>query len=98
MIKKQYLKSRPVCKVTFELPAGFEAQNAAVVGDFNGWDQQANVMEPLKDGRFKTIIELDKDAEYEFRYLLNGSEWVNEEEADKYVANPFFTENSVVAI
>ena len=98
MIKKQYLKNRPICKVTFQLPADVEAENVAVVGDFNGWDMAANEMEQLKDGRFKTIIELDKDAEYEFRYLLNGSEWVNEEEADKYVANPYFTENSVVAV
>jgi 1,4-alpha-glucan branching enzyme len=98
MIKKQYLKNRPICKVTFQLPADVQAENVAVVGDFNGWDMVANEMEQLKDGRFKTIIELDKDAEYEFRYLLNGSEWVNEEEADKYVTNPFFTENSVVAV
>ena len=33
-IKKQYLKSKPVCKVTFSVPAK-EATKVAVVGDFN---------------------------------------------------------------
>ena len=33
-IKKQYLKSKPVCKVTFSVPAK-EADSVAVVGTFN---------------------------------------------------------------
>ena len=36
-IKKQYLKSKPVCKVTFSVPAK-EATKVAVVGDFNEWN------------------------------------------------------------
>lgn len=98
MIKKQYLKSRPICKVTFQLPADAEAGSAVVVGDFNNWVLDATPMQQLKDGRFKVVVELEKDSEYQFRYLLDGAEWVNEEEADKYVPNPFYSENSVVAV
>ena len=53
-------------------------------------------MEKLKDGRFKTTLDLEKDREYQFRYLVNGSEWHNDWEADKYVPNPFSGDNSVV--
>ncbi len=96
MLKKQYLKSRPVCKVTFSLPAEVEAESAAVVGEFTNWE--ATPMQQLKDGRFKVILELDKGNDYQFRYLLNESEWLNETEADGYVPNPYATENAVVSV
>lgn len=96
MLKKQYLKSKPVCKVTFYTPEEIEAEEVNLVGDFNGWDEGATPMEKLKDGRFKVILPLDKDEEYQFRYLVNGAEWHNDWEADKYVPNPFLGDNSVV--
>jgi 1,4-alpha-glucan branching enzyme len=98
MLKKQYLKSRPVCKVTFSLPASTGAASAALVGDFNAWDAAATPMQVLKDGRFKVSLELDAEQQYEFRYLLDESEWINETEADGYAANPFFSENSVLSL
>ena len=38
-IKKQFVKTKPVCKVTFSVAAK-EANAASVVGDFNNWDQK----------------------------------------------------------
>lgn len=96
MIKKQYLKSRPACKVTFQLPAGVAADSAKLVGDFTNWS--AVPMEQLKDGRFKAVVELEQGREYQFRYLLDEQEWLNEEEADDFVATPFNSENSVVSV
>ncbi|MBZ0292229.1 MAG: isoamylase early set domain-containing protein [Anaerolineae bacterium] len=96
MLKKQYLKSRPVCKVTFYLPAAVKAEAVHLVGDFNEWDEQATPMTPLKDGRFTVTLELDKGREFQFRYLVNQNEWHNDWEADKYVPNPFSGDNSVV--
>ncbi|MBZ0301190.1 MAG: isoamylase early set domain-containing protein [Anaerolineae bacterium] len=96
MIKKQYLKSRPVCKVTFSLSPDKGADKADVVGDFTDW--QPSPMEQLKNGSFKVVLELPQGNEYQFRYLLNGSEWINETEADHFVPNPYSGENSVVTI
>jgi hypothetical protein len=53
-------------------------------------------MKQGKDGRFSLTLELDKEREYQFRYLVNGTEWHNDWEADKYVPNPFSGDNSVV--
>lgn len=61
MIKKQYLKSRPVCKVTLTLPAEPGVEKAEVVGDFNNW--QPTAMEQLKNGSFKTVLELAQGGE-----------------------------------
>lgn len=96
MLKKQYLKSKAICKVTFYTPEQIQAEQVYLVGDFNNWAEQATPMEKLKDGRFKTTLELAKDAEYQFRYLVNGAEWHNDGEADKHVPNPFSGDNSVV--
>lgn len=96
MLKKQFLKNKPVCKVTFYTPAAIEAESVYLVGDFNDWNEQATLMEPLKDGRFKMTLELEAGKEYQFRYLVNGAEWHNDWEADRYVPNPFSGDNSVV--
>ena len=96
MLKKQYLKTKEVCKVTFYTPAAIEAETVYLVGDFNDWNEQDTAMESLKDGRFKVTLELDQGREYQFRYLVNGSEWHNDWEADKYVPNPYSGDNSVV--
>ncbi|HEX2621279.1 MAG TPA: isoamylase early set domain-containing protein [Phototrophicaceae bacterium] len=96
MLKKQSLKNKPVCKVTFYSPDSIVAETIHLVGDFNDWNETSHPMEKLKDGRFKLTIDLDTGKEYQYRYLINGSEWHNDWEADKYVPNPFSGDNSVV--
>jgi len=97
MLKKQYLKSKPICKVTFYTPAAIEAESVYLVGDFNDWDESETPMKQLKDGRFSVTLSLDTGQEYQFRYLIDKSEWHNDWEADKYVPNPFSGDNSVVS-
>jgi 1,4-alpha-glucan branching enzyme len=96
MLKKQYLKSKPICKVTFYLPAAVKAETVHLVGDFNNWDEHSTPMKKLKDDRFTVMLELESGKEYQFRYLVDQSEWHNDWEADKYVPNPFSGDNSVV--
>ena len=99
--KKQYLKSKPVCIVTFKLSKE-EAQNAdnvRIVGDFNEWDQSTAPMKKLKNGSFSATLTLAKDADYQFRYLLDDDKWENDGQADAYVTSPVsFDENSVLSV
>ena len=99
-INKKFLKSKPVCKVTFKLPKKMvnNAKEVAIVGEFNEWDEQGVPMKSLKTGGFSTTIELEKGREYQFRYLIDGEKWENDDAADKYVPTPFGTENSVVVV
>jgi 1,4-alpha-glucan branching enzyme len=100
-LTKQFLKSKPVAKVTFSVPAEAAegAQSVAVVGEFNGWSAEAAPLKKQKDGSFKGIVELEAGKEYQFRYLVDGEKWVNDYEADKYVASPVSVEeNSVVVL
>ncbi|WP_299777055.1 isoamylase early set domain-containing protein [uncultured Formosa sp.] len=96
-ISKQYLKSKPVCKVTFTVPAE-DAEKVSVVGCFNDWDVKAAPLKKLKNGTFKGVVSLDVDASYEFRYLVDGV-FQNEAEADDQVWNEFAdAENSVLKL
>ena len=99
-LRKQYLKTRPVCKVTFTLPrqvAGL-ANTAYLVGDFNDWNVNATPMKRLKNGAFAATLALRRNTEYQFRYLLDGERWENDWKADKYVPNAYRSENSVVVV
>lgn len=100
-LKKQYLKSKPVCKVTFKLDAeaAKNASKAKLCGDFTQWDAKALPMKRLKSGEFTLTVNLEKDNEYEFRYLLDDEKWENDWEADGYVpSNVSVEENSLVSV
>jgi len=73
-LRKQYRKTGSHCTVTFSLPkagAG-SAQAVHVVGDFNGWDKSATPMKKQKNGSFAASVPLERNREYQFRYLLNA--------------------------
>lgn len=100
-LKKQFLKSKPVCKVTFTVdPTLVEgAKEVAVLGDFNNWDPSETSMKKGKDGSFAKTIELEVGHEYQFRYLVDGARWINDTAADKYVYSGVAAEeNSIVAL
>ncbi|PRY42986.1 AMP-activated protein kinase-like protein [Spirosoma oryzae] len=100
-VAKQFLKSKPVAKVTFELPAEAVngAKTVAVAGEFNNWDVAAQALKKQKDGSYKTTVELPVGGEYQYRYILDGTKWENDWAADKYVASGVSgEENSVVVL
>lgn len=99
--KKQYLKTKPVCKVTFKLTKeeARSANSVKLLGDFNDWDTSSTPMKKLKNGDFTSTVNLDSDSQYEFRYLLDDKEWENDWAADSYVPSAFSSEeNSVVSV
>lgn len=102
-LTKQFLKSRPACKVKFRLEADEVGQATEVylVGEFNDWDARATPMRRMKDGGFTAEVELETGREYRFRYLLAGgaSGWLNDGRADSYEYCPFAgTDNSLVSV
>jgi hypothetical protein len=101
MLRKHYLKSRKVFKVTFELPKDeipkdVDVQNVHLVGEFNDWDPTATPMKYLKKGAFQSTLELEAGREYQFRYLVNGDHWCNEWHADAYIRGEFGEDNCIV--
>jgi 1,4-alpha-glucan branching enzyme len=97
VIKKRYTSEGRICEVTFVLSSDIHADSAVLVGDFNNWDKDALPMKLAKNGAWQAKVKLEAGREYQYRYFVNGSEWKNDQAADRYAVHPYGGENSVVA-
>ena len=98
-IQKRFLPEKGVCRVRFSLPESIvdHAKKVAVVGDFNDWNPEKNLMKKAKNGRFECFIELPLGRDYQFRYLIDKYNWESEWDADALATTPFEeTYNSVI--
>ena len=99
MIKKAYLKTKKLCKVTFALQKEDDTETLELLGDFNSWSVGEGLkLKKQKNNTFKGTLNLEIGKEYEFRYLINGTNWGNDNDADKQVPNPYGSQNSVLSI
>jgi 1,4-alpha-glucan branching enzyme len=94
MLNKRFFKTKDEVEVTFEF-SHKPAETVALVGEFNNW-QPVEMKKIKKTGAFKTKLRLPKNSQFQFRYLVNGSEWENDDAADAYWQNEHGTDNSVV--
>jgi 1,4-alpha-glucan branching enzyme len=99
-IEKKFLKAKPICKVKFSL-SGDQYKSASsilLVGDFNNWQLGETPMKKAKTGVWSVSVDLESGKEYQFRYLIDGTNWENDPEADKFVPSGLGSENSVLAL
>lgn len=95
MLKKTRSTDNGTIKVAFVLGSQPEAHHVHVAGTFNNW-QASTPMKRQKDGTWRATVELEPGRNYEFRYLVDGNHWVNDEAADAYVPNPFWADNCLL--
>lgn len=100
MVKKQYSKTKPVCKVTFSLTSDQVGKKAEVrvLGTFNDWSWDKGLVLKSSKKTYSANIELPAGATYEFRYMVNGRDWFNDESADDYQPTPFFSHNCILVL
>lgn len=99
-LKKKELNTSTY-KITFTVPSESAAGHAEarVLGEFNGWGQEASAMKKKKDGSFSLTMDLPRGRDYQFRYRLDQDIWINDEQADRYQYCPFGNcENSVISL
>jgi hypothetical protein len=94
MIKKRFFKTKDEVEVTFEYAETKGVDSVSLVSEHNNW--QPVDMPQLKRGAFQVKERLPKNGRFQFRYLVNGEGWVNDEAADDYVANEHGSQNGVV--
>lgn len=100
-ISKKFLKTKPVCKVKFEVAKGQVENGEAIylVGDFNDWDENSTPMKKLKSGKYTITLDLEIGRDYQFRYLAGESIWFNDSDPDRTETTPYGdSENSVVCV
>ena len=81
MFEIKYPKGKSVCKVSFSLPVEGvgKGRDVRVLGDFNNWAWIDGLK--LKEGKkaYTGSLELPAAAAtYQFRYLVDGDQWMNE--------------------
>ncbi|MFD2513303.1 isoamylase early set domain-containing protein [Pontibacter locisalis] len=96
MITKTYLKTKDQCKVKFNMNAD-SADKAEIVGLNGDWNNRVE-MKKRKDGSFVAEVSLPKNSYHEFKYLINGSEWRNDPDADGEAPNEYGETNSILTI
>ena len=99
-LKKTFSTDKTKCSVTFSInaTAAAGAEKAYLVGEFNDWSETATPMKKGADGSFSVKKQFDVNKEYQFRYLLDGKNWINDWKADKYIRSELVNDdNSVVS-
>lgn len=95
MLKKRFFKTKDEVEVTFEWPQN-EETSVAIAGDFNSWE--ATPMKLNKKNKAFTLkLRLPKGDTFQFRYLIDGESWENDQAADDYVRNSFGSDNSLIS-
>ncbi len=75
------------------------AQTVSVVGDWNQWDPEANVMRDTdEDGIWEIRLELEEDQVYQYQFIINDDRWVPDPQAPVQVDDGFGGTNSVLDV
>lgn len=98
MIHKTFVEtdSGLVARVTFTLPNSIWADAFYLVGDFNDWNRTSHPFPQDREGHWSITVDLELGRALQFRYLRDGEEWMNDNQADAYVPNLYGSDNFVV--
>ena len=96
MIEKKYMNTNDVCKVTFTLPEDIHAHIIALCGEFNEWNPSSHPMKKIRGSGYIVTLILKVGRSYQFKYVMDGSRWENDPQADRYVPDGMGSDNSVI--
>lgn len=96
MLQKTFVKSKGAYKVKFTLKPE-KAEKVELLGLNSDWENPV-LLTKKKDGTFSAEVALPKDTKHEFKYRIDGTEWLMEEDADEETPNSFGSTNSVLVL
>jgi 1,4-alpha-glucan branching enzyme len=77
-----------------EAPA---ATSVAVAGDFTGWTSEIGLTDPDGDGIWTGRVAL-KPGVHQYMFVIDGTEWRTDPNADRYTDDGFGNRNAVLVI
>ena len=98
MVKQKPLQGSDKVSVTFETAPRPDARSMGLAGEFNEWNPAATPMKQRKDGCWWATLRLPKHREFAYRFVVDGREWVTDEQADRMVPNEHGETNAVVVV
>lgn len=72
------------------------AKSVAVAGSFNAWSMKKHALKNVK-GTWTTSLRL-KPGRYEYRFVVNGTDWVDDPAASERSGNNIGGQNCVVYV
>jgi 1,4-alpha-glucan branching enzyme len=98
MIHKTFIQAngQQVAQTTFIVPKSTRDETLYLVGDFNDWNTTSHPFQQDYKDRWTLTVNLEVGRAYQFRYLRDGQEWMQDSQADAYVYNPRSYHNFVV--
>lgn len=82
--------------ITFRYKPDVAARSVSLAGQFNQWDMGATPMED-HDGIWTVTIDLAPGT-YQYKFVVNASDWMTDEWATDFADDGFGGQNSVVTI
>lgn len=98
MINKSYYNNGRTCRVTFRVCPDEQAESVNLVSSHDYWDTAARPMARRKDGCYSTSLVLPQGSRVQFRYLIDGNQWINDDQADEHVPNEHGESDSVIQV
>lgn len=95
MLQKKW-RGRETVEVTFRMPPLDDVVELYLCGDFNDWKVKGLPLSLESDGTWVATLVLEAGRTYRYRYHDNQGRWLNDWEADAYVANAFGSDDSVL--
>ncbi len=94
MIKSNFVKAKKQYKVAFELPHDKVGQDrdVRVLGTFNDWSWENGLKLKSTKNTYSGTAELPA-GHYQFRYLVDGEHWHNDDHAEAYADSGHGTTN-----
>ncbi|MFW6410359.1 MAG: alpha amylase N-terminal ig-like domain-containing protein, partial [Halanaerobiales bacterium] len=86
-------------EVNFEFkPPQEDVESVRLAGSFNDWSTVKTPMEDEnEDGVYEVTVDL-KPGEYEYKFVVNGDEWITDPDNDNTVSDGFGGRNSVLEV
>jgi diguanylate cyclase (GGDEF)-like protein len=74
-----------------------EVKSVALVGNFNNWDKDYDLMYQVEGGLFEFVISLNP-GEYQYKFVLDGTDWISDPSCPERCPDTLGGENSVLRI
>ncbi|MFW6301401.1 MAG: alpha amylase N-terminal ig-like domain-containing protein [Bacillota bacterium] len=83
-------------EVEFSYEPPIAVDEVYLAGEFNDWNPQETLMEE-DNGVYRVTVYLEP-GEYEYKFVIDGTNWQTPEDADDYAPDGFGGENAVIRV
>ncbi len=87
----------PAVKIPIRYKSHREISKVALVGNFNNWDKDVDLMERQPDGSFQFVIALNPGV-YHYKFVVNDVEWIPDPACPERVHDTLGGDNSVLRV